>query len=235
MGIYSESIPWKNIWSNYKNLQVCFLHKTTDTISPYIHTPIFCADKWVLEKEGGFDSSLETAEDFRMGVKLGSKGYRFAIDRSVQGTHLKRYSLRSLLKEDWRRVRDLLSIQLEEDQKGFSYRAHRWTRLLSVALPLPALTATVITLLRPAWVLASIPLWFAFCACNLPFLFYLQKQRGVFFSLKCIALLFLEMLCAQLSLIYWTGHRFLAIFKSRFQGTKPPGQKRSEKRIRGSA
>ncbi len=219
MGVYSESLLGKGLCSDYKNLHVCFLHKTTATISPYLHTPILCIDKQVLEEEGGFDTSLETAEDFRMGVKLGSKGYRFVIDRSVQGVHLKRYTLRSLLKEDWRRVRDLLRIQLEEGQQKFLYHAHRFSRLLSAALPLPTLAASACALAWPAWAMVALPCWLAFCACNLPFLAYVRKRRGFIFSVKSAGLLFLEMLCAQIALVYWTGRYF---FKTHHQDTKTP-------------
>ncbi len=203
MGIYSEAIPWSDFCSDYKNLHVCFLHETTETLSPYLHTAILCIEKRILEEAGGFDTGLATGEDFRMGVKLGSKGYRFVIDRKVQGVHLKRFSFISMLKEDWRRVRDLLTIQLEEDQQNFIYHAHRWTRLLSAALPLPTLAATGLILWHSYWTLIALPLWLMFCVINLSFLAYVFKRRGVFFALKSAALMFIEMLCAQMSLIYW--------------------------------
>ncbi len=222
MGVYSESIPWRDFLSDYKNLHVCYLHKSTETISPYLHTPILCIDRKILEDEGGFDTGLATAEDFRMGVKLGSKGYRFVLDRSIQGTHLKRYSFRSLIREDWRRVRDLLSIQLEEDQQKFLYRAHRWTRLLSAALPFPALAATVLVAWHPGWAALAALFWLAFFACNLPLLRYMHERRGLWFSLKAAGLLFLEMLCAQAALIYWSAVRFMSAVKSHHKDTKTP-------------
>lgn len=204
MGVYSEQIPWTDYISDYKNLHVCFLHQTTETLSPYLHTPILCINRDVLEAEGGFDSSLETAEDFRMGVKLGSKGYRFIMDRRVQGTHLKRLSVRALLKEDWRRVRDLLSIQLGEREQKFIYRAHRLSRLLSAALPLPtlALSGVAVWIHWLAWVAA--PLWIGFGISNQGFLRYVWRRRNLLFALKAYGMMFIEMLWAQLALIYWT-------------------------------
>ena len=108
MGVYHEDIPFPEFLSNFKNLPICFLHKTTPTVSPYLHTPILCIKRAILEQARGFDTSLATAEDFRLGLELGSQGYRFIIDRRVRGVHLKRLNLRSLLKEDARRIRDLL-------------------------------------------------------------------------------------------------------------------------------
>ncbi len=220
MGVYSETTPWRDLWSDYKNLQVCHLHETTETLSPYLHTPILLVAKRVLEEEGGFDSGLATAEDFRMGVRLGSKGYRFVIDRTTRGTHLKRYTLGSLLKEDWRRVRDLLWIQLEEGQQRFLYRAHRLTRLLSVALPLPTLAAAAAAPVQPAWAFVALASWLAFCAFNRQFLAFLRQRRGLVFALKSSGLLFLEMLTAQAALIYWTGRRFLGGARFHHQSVK---------------
>lgn len=204
LGVYSEQIPWDDFFSNFKNLYTCFLYKVTETRSPYLHTPIFCVEKKVLEAAGGFESGLETAEDFRLGILLGSRGYRFIIDRRVQGTHLKRYSLGGILREDWRRMRDLRWIQrgrlAGEVERRFYYQAHRWTRLVSVLLPGPVLLLAALSPMNASFAAAALALLLLFYLCNFPFLVYCARRQGMIFALKSAGFLFFEMLWAEVAL-----------------------------------
>jgi len=204
LGMYSEKVPSPDFWSNYKNLYTCFLYEVTDPLSPFLHTPMFCCRKDVLETFGGFDERLTKGEDFKLGVQLGSRGYRFAIDRRIRGVHLKRYSLGEILKEDWSRVQHLRRIRLDPVERKFSYRAHRLSRLLSVILPLP-----IVFLLVLGGLLAQKPLLFSglfllllFFLSHGRFLRYCKKKRGPLFTLQSAGFLFLEMLWAQLALIW---------------------------------
>ena len=201
LGSYAEAIPWDDFLTNFRNLSICFLYKSTNTLSPYLHTPIFCVKKEILEEIGGFDPQFKWAEDFRLGILLGSQGFRFLIDRKIEGVHLKRYQLRTILREDWRRVGDLRAMKLEGEQKRFALRAHRFRRLLSVALPGPVLIFALLTFVGPIFGKIACSLLALFYLCNLPFLFYLRGQRGVGFALKAALFLFLEMLWAELALV----------------------------------
>ena len=51
LGSYAETVPWDDFLTNFKNLYVCFIYQITETLSPYLHTPIF------LCKEGDSDKS----------------------------------------------------------------------------------------------------------------------------------------------------------------------------------
>ena len=201
LGSYSEAIPWDDFPTNFKNLSICFLYKSTDTLSPYLHTPIFCVRKEILDAVGGFDPRFNRAEDFRLGILLGSQGFRFVIDRKVEGIHLKRYQLRTILQEDWRRVGDLHAIELDGEQRRFALRAHRLGRLFSVALPGPVLIFALLTFLDPIYGRIACSLLFIFYLCNWPFLLYLRGQRGVGFALKAALFLFIEMLWAEVALV----------------------------------
>lgn len=208
LGRYAERIPYDDFWTNYKNLATIHLYRMTDTISPYLHTPIFCVRREVIESAGGFDAGFATAEDFRLGVVLGSRGNRFIIDRRIRGTHHKRYTLDSILREDARRLHDLSRLGFKGREKGFAYQAHRPTRILSALLP----GITLITVL--AALAAEIPLWLPllplaiFAALNLPQLKFFRKCRGRKFALKGGLFLFVEMLYAQ----YRVFREFLIAF-----------------------
>ena len=204
LGVYAEEIPWQDFLSNFKNLCTCFLYKSTDTRSPFLHTPIFCIKKEVLESIAGFDSKFSTAEDFRLGMALGARGYRFIIDRKIRGIHRKSYTFIEILREDWRRTHDLRRIQGRPDfvgaERRFYYQAHRWNRLLSVALPGPVLLLAALTPVNPAYGVIAVLLLLVFYSCNLPFLVYCWRQRGTSFAFRAAVFLFVEMLWAEISL-----------------------------------
>jgi len=200
LGCYSETIPWRDFFSRYKNLGVTFLYRETDTLSPYLHTPIFCVKLEVLNSVGGFDSTVNTAEDFHLGTVLGSQGYRFVIDRRILGVHLKKYSFLKILKEDWRRIQDLRAVRFSRNQRKFALQAHRFHRLLSLALPGPVLVGLVSAPWSSAAGQAALLLACLFYLCHLRFLTYCGRYEGIFFSLQSAAFIFLEILWVQVAL-----------------------------------
>ncbi len=202
LGVYSETPPWEDFLSDFKNLYTCFLYKITETRSPFLHTPIFCIKKDLLEMAGGFDSELHTVEDFRLGLALGSQGYRFIIDRRIQGRHLKRYSLDGIFREDWRRIRDLWTVAISAEGKKYYYRGLRWLRLISVLLPGPVVIFGGLAFLDIGFAASALFLLLVFYLCNLPFLRYCRRLRGGIFVLKAAGFLFVEMLWAEISLMF---------------------------------
>ncbi len=200
LGSYSEVIPWDDFLTNFKNLAICFLYRSTDTLSPFLHTPIFCIRREILDSVGGFDPRFRTAEDFRLGILLGTQGFYCVIGRTLEGVHLKRYSLAAILREDWRRIRDLAAIKLSQSQRRFAVRAHRPHRLLSLVLPGPILLGSILTLVDPVYGGVALMLLAIFGLCNLPFLFYAGKLRGWDFAVKAAGFLFLEMAWAEFAL-----------------------------------
>ncbi len=200
LGQYSETTPTAGFVTNFKNLTTCHLYNITDTQSPYLHTPIFCVRKDVLESAGGFDSRLWRAEDFRLGVVLGSRGYRFIIDRRIKALHLKEYSLAGALKEDWLRIKDLQSVKLEPGERAFALRAHRWSRLVSVSLPGAAALALALSGLRIEFAFVAALLAGLFLALNARFLLFCRRKKGIFFAVQSAVFLFVEMLWAEIAL-----------------------------------
>ena len=198
LGSYAEEVPGADFWTNFKNLGTCFLYRTTETLSPFIHTPIFCARRDLVESTGRFDPGLATTEDFHLGLHLGTMDCRFVIDRRIQGLHLKRYSLKEILREDKRRIRDLGRAKPTQQQRRFYYRAHRWNRLASVVLPVPILILGGLIPWAPDAGAGPLALLLLFYAFNARFLKYCRKQLGWSFMAKAAGFLFVEMLWASL-------------------------------------
>ena len=214
LGCYCEELPWREeFFTNFKNLSTCFLYHRTETLSPYLHTPILCIQKELLRRCGGFEAQVATAEDFRLGLRLGSQGYRFVIDRRVRGLHLKRYTLGQILEEDWRRICDLKSVRPGKQRK-FYYQALRWGRLVSLFLPGPTLVAAVLI----PWVAGSG--WWAligfllFLLINLRFLAYTRRHLGWVFSAGAALFLFAEMLWAEAALLLSVFYKHPTVWRT---------------------
>ena len=205
LGIYGEEIPHRDFLSNYKNLYTRHLYLATDPLSPYIHTPVFCVQRELLQSHGGFNPSRRTGEDFQLGVTLGSRGYRFVIDRRINAVHLKQYSFSGAMRENARRIQDLTGLDLSRKERAFSLRAHRWTRILSLAIPGPALAIGLLALMQPVLLVGFLALLTLFGLANRRFLKLCRRSRGSVFALQAGAFLFFEMLAAE----YFTLRAYL--------------------------
>ncbi|MBI4447249.1 MAG: glycosyltransferase family 2 protein [Acidobacteria bacterium] len=201
LGVYSTELHWKNFVTDYKNLYTRFLYDVTETQSPFVHTPIFCVRRYVLVAAGGFQVGSQTAEDFQLGVRLGSRGYKFVIHRRLEAVHLKRYDWWGLLKEDWRRIRDLKRIRVTRSERVFYYQAHRWSRLLSLFIPGPVILFLGVSLFDPSWFRHAMALLGLFLALNLRLLAHFRRYRGWRFFATAALFLFVEMLWAELALL----------------------------------
>ncbi|MEM1333543.1 MAG: glycosyltransferase family 2 protein [Actinomycetota bacterium] len=102
------------------------------------------------ETVGGFDEERfvhPSIEDVELGMRLAAAGDRLLLDPSIQGTHLKRWTLRSMVHTDlFRRGIPWVTLLLRERRVpaglNLGWR-HRATALLSVV--------TVVALLRRRW------------------------------------------------------------------------------------
>lgn len=207
LGCYSETVPYEDFLTNYKNLSTTYLYTITETQSPFLHTAICLLERKLLEESGGFDPTLSKAEDFRLGLRLGSRGFRFVIDRRISGIHLKRYTLFGLLREDWARIRALQGSVVSKAERRFSYRAHRTSRLVSLLIPGPALLLLLSILWDPSLVGLAGLFLLLFALINLPFYSYLRKHRGRVFALMSLVAFFFEMLWAEAALAAGLAHR----------------------------
>ena len=199
LGTYAERIPQGGFLTEFKNLYTCYLYRATDTFSPFVHTPIFVVKRDVLVRSGGFDEEQSRAEDFKLGIALGSQGYRFIIDWRIKGVHLKQYSLRDVLVEDWHRIFELRRIQLTDEERRFSYKAHRWHRILSLLLPTPVFVLGLLGILDFRFLWLAGVLLVLFWVVNSGFLAYCVRQRGLWFAVKSALFLLIEMFWAQVA------------------------------------
>ena len=196
IGSYDDAPPAPAVVSRYRNLLHHFTHQQASAEAQTFWTGLGAVRREAYLAAGGFDPAWEDIEDVEFGLRLKAEGGRIRLDRALQGTHLKAWTLRSMLRTDYRG------------------RAVPWTRLLlarratpgelnttarhqvaagSVALGLGCLAAAP---------LAPGALWLAalaaclFMAANAGFLRFLARTGGPIFALRAIPLHALHYLAA---------------------------------------
>ena len=224
LGTYSERAPRRGFLSDYKNLTTSYLYRATDTWSPFCHTAIVCLRREVFESVGGFDETLRHGEDFKLGAQLGSRGFRLIIDRRIQAVHLKTYTWSKALREDWDRVQSLSRLELDPAAKRFSWRAHRWSRLLSLAIPPGILICLSLGIaVNPHWHLGWLGLAGVFLLLHQRYLRFLRRRGSFSFALQAAFTQLAELTLADLALIWSLMQRITPAGRRKPAGEPPAG------------
>ncbi|MBI5105232.1 MAG: glycosyltransferase family 2 protein [Solirubrobacterales bacterium] len=114
----------------------------------------------------GFDDerfAVPSVEDIDLGMRLSAAGHRIDLDPSIQGKHLKRWTLRSMLRTDfahrgvpWTALMTLKRSPDKHLNLGWSHRVSALLSVLASGAALVALAAVLLTALAPAAVAAAV-------------------------------------------------------------------------------
>ena len=121
-GSYDASPAAPGLISQYRNLLHHFVHQNGNPNASTFWAGCGAIRKKVFEDVGGFDEtrySDASIEDIELGYRLKASGYSILLDKELQGTHLKSWNLKSLIKTDIR------------------HRARPWSRLILERKNLP--------------------------------------------------------------------------------------------------
>jgi GT2 family glycosyltransferase len=89
--------------SRYRNLLHHFVHQHGNANASTFWAGCGAIRRTVFEASGGFDAvrfPWPSIEDIELGYRLRAAGHRIRLDRDLQGTHLKRWTLASLVRTD---------------------------------------------------------------------------------------------------------------------------------------
>jgi len=113
-GSYDDQPAVPTVVSRYKNLLHHYVHQNASPEAKTFWTGCGAVRREVFQALGGFDTSFgrPAIEDIEFGLRMYRAGYRIQLCKEIQATHLKAWTLGSLLRSD---IRD---------------RAIPWSRLL---------------------------------------------------------------------------------------------------------
>jgi glycosyltransferase involved in cell wall biosynthesis len=122
-GSYDEQPAWNDFLSQYKNLMHHYVHQASSERACTFWAGCGAIRKDVFEEFGGFDLDKypkPSIEDIELGFRLWRAGRRIKLNKQVQVKHLKRWTVRGLLRAD------------------IFLRAVPWTRLILKSGTLPS-------------------------------------------------------------------------------------------------
>ncbi len=103
VGTYDDRPGHAGFLSQYKNLFHHYVHQSCDGDISTFWAGCGAMRRDVFLKFGGFDEvryRRPAIEDIELGTWISASGHRIVLDRRVRCTHLKRWTLRSLIKTD---------------------------------------------------------------------------------------------------------------------------------------
>lgn len=146
-GAYDDAPREQALVSSFRNLLHHHVHTSNAGPATTFWAGVGAVRRDVFTAVGGFDEELITMEDIEFGARLHAAGYRIVLDPSIQGTHLKRWSLTSMVETDllhrgvpW--VVLLLSGRGDRSALNLGWR-HRLSALASIALAASLVTRRV--------------------------------------------------------------------------------------------
>lgn len=99
MGAYDEAPSAPGLVSRFRNLLHAHFHRRAATEASTFWTGLGAVRRAAFDDVGGF-SPAEILEDVEFGLRLKAAGYRIVLDAEIQGTHLKDWSLASMVRTD---------------------------------------------------------------------------------------------------------------------------------------
>lgn len=203
-GSYDDRPPEPNTVSRYKNLLHHFTHQNSRADASTFWAGCGAIRREAFVDVGGFDEGFRrpSIEDIDLGMRLTSGGRQVRSCPDILVTHLKRWTLRSLIHTDvflraipWSRLivrRGSLPNDLNTSRSSRYSAAAAWILALAV--------------LAAAWqpwvLLAAIPALAILHACNARFLAFLYRCGGLGFAAKASALHFFYYLYGSLAFAF---------------------------------
>ncbi len=107
-GSYDQSPAWPDFLSQYKNLMHHYVHQTAAERAVTFWAGCGAVRAEVFRRFGGFDTEKypdPSVEDIELGYRISISGGKILLDKRVQVKHLKKWTVRGLLKADiWLRA-----------------------------------------------------------------------------------------------------------------------------------
>lgn len=212
-GSYDDRPEAPGLVSQFRNLLHHFVHQTGEFQSDSRPAHTFWTGCGLIRRSvfldlGGFDPELyrrPAIEDIEFGYRLSQAGHQTILARDVQVTHLKRWTLRSMISTDvfcrgvpWM-VLMLRSHVVEQD-----LNVSRGQRACVAATAL-GLAGLAVSPIAPAGLLFLALNLLLIVALNRPFYTFLKRLRGTGFAAASLPLHYIYYLCCGVSVLIALG------------------------------
>jgi GT2 family glycosyltransferase len=208
-GSYDARPRARGTISQYRNLLHHFVHQTANPEASTFWAGCGAIRRSVFLELGGFDAERfprPAIEDIELGYRLRNAGHRILLDKALQVTHLKKWTLRSVLRTDvfhraipWSRL-------ILESKKAPDDLNLKGGQRLSVALVGLASICLALAMFRFELLVLCAAALLGVIMLNRELFAFFFRQHGLFFATICIPCHLLHYLCSGLSYLYvWIG------------------------------
>jgi GT2 family glycosyltransferase len=208
-GSYDDTPAAPGLVSQFRNLLHHYVHQSGHFVTDARPAHTFWTGCGAIRRDtflalGGFDPRLyrqPAIEDIELGYRLTRAGYRIALARDVQVTHLKRWTFTSMVRTDllhrgipWM----LLILRTHIRETDLNVSPIQRASVLAIGLALLAAMASPFTSQTVPAVFACLILAILL---NAPFYHFLATRRGPGFALASIPLHWTYFICCGISVI----------------------------------
>jgi GT2 family glycosyltransferase len=228
-GSYDNRPRAKGVVSQYRNLLHHYVHQTGNTEASTFWGGFGAIRRSVFESVGEFDEKrfARCMEDIELGYRLRRAGHRIVLHKATQVTHLKRWTLRSVIRTDVRcRAIPWTRLILEQNQApdDLNLKAGQRVSVVLVALACILLAASLVfaPFRFPALELAASAI-LVVIALNRALYGFFVRQRGLLFTFAAIPLHLLYFVYSGLAYLWvWCDYRLrnVALLEPLFRGTR---------------
>ena len=210
-GVYEADLRFRNFLSRYKHFVVCYRDIECKDINQDSFRASFLALRKEVFKEHRFNESFNHAsiEDIEFGRELINSGYTFFLDKGNRVEHLKKYTLGSYLKNQYRRSKDIMRRYLTAGSHEFynnGERGNTYAKLYLLRVPIALLTILIwmvsLFLDRPMILIAVVIPIVTSIILEINFLMFCFERSGLFFSVRCVLMYFFEGIICGLGAIH---------------------------------
>jgi hypothetical protein len=209
-GSYDARPGCRSMVSRYRNLLHHFVHQQGNPDASTFWAGCGAIRRHAFDEAGGFDAARfprASIEDIELGYRLRAAGHRIRLDPGLQGTHLKRWTLGSIVRTDIaQRALPWSRLILKSGQAPHDLNLTTEQRVSAALVGLAAATVPLGVLRLELLGLPAAAL-LAVATLNRSLYTFFRRQGGNRFAALCIALHFLYYLCSGLTYLYaWLEH-----------------------------
>jgi glycosyltransferase involved in cell wall biosynthesis len=216
IGVFSRKIRHRDFASNYKNLYMHYIFKTLPEYANAFIGAVAAVRKDVFEAIGGFDVNYGAipCEDLEIADRLAP--HRIHVCPDLQVEHLKKYTLRQVLRDGFERSKSVAKRLLRKRYLGTDKPVCSASRgyVLGVGLTGVGAAAALlgVYLARPL-LLAAVAAYAGILYLNRDFLRFLRREQGARFALKSAGFMVVDMFAMGLGvtvgvLEYLRGNKY---------------------------
>ncbi len=208
-GVCTPENDDKNLAARYKNLWLFYSYAASPKDFDFWISSIGAVRRDAFLSVNGFRTTFNNKQgggDLEFGKRLRGAGWKIRLDTRIQGKHLKRYTLWSLLRNDYSRGKGWFRFAFREQILAYVIRKLRIANIypgfiISVVISLALFLSLLLVPFSSSFAFVAAFFAAAYLLVNYRLLRFFKRRAGTVFVLRVIPLSFVDHLVAGLGVL----------------------------------